>query len=110
MSENDNHKPNDGPPFVLDAQRGHRAQRETDERRQQSAIRADQEAVGDNQDRLERTLFAGPAETWPQAIEKVTYLLGLFALTPDAQDPRYQQMIATVLEDLRRLAADSRSQ
>jgi hypothetical protein len=109
VTENDNHKPDSDPPFVLDVQRGHMAQKATDERRQQSAVRADQEAIKDNQDRLEKTLFAGPAETWPQAVEKATYLLRLFALTPDAQDPRYKRMIATALEDLQRFPVDSPS-
>jgi hypothetical protein len=33
------------------------------------------------------------------------YLLGLFAATPAAQDPRRQKLIASVLSDFERLSA-----
>jgi hypothetical protein len=48
-------------------------------------------------------LVAVPATTWAEATEKVRYLLGLFATTPAAEDPRRQQLIQDVLADFDRL-------
>jgi hypothetical protein len=107
-SENDNDKPPIDPTVVLDEHRGLRARRDTDARRQQSAVRADQDAVREGQASLEKVLFAGPATTWPQAAEKVSYLLRLFAATGEAQDPRYKQLIEDALDDLDRLAGNTK--
>ena len=103
-SENDNDQPEPAPTVVLDEHRGIRDRRDADARRQQSAVRADQDAVRDGQAVLEKHLFAGPATSWPQAAEKAAYLLHRFAATGEAQDPRYKQLIEDALEDLRRLS------
>ena len=100
MSENDNQKPT----VNLDAHRGLNAQKDTDARRHESGVRADQEAVRQGQESLEKHLFAGPAATWAEAAEKSTYLLRLFAATGEAQDPRYKQLIEETIADLQRLA------
>jgi len=84
------------------------AQRDTDERRQQSSVRADQHALRENQASLEKFLFSGPAIDWIQAAEKATYVLRLFAATGEAQDLRYQQMIEDTLQDLQRLTAETK--
>lgn len=102
MSENDNQKPT----VNLDEHRGLAAQRDTDARRHQSDVRADQEAVRSGQQLLEKHLFAGPAGTWTEAAEKSAYLLRLFAATGEAQDPRYRQLIEDTIADLQRLARD----
>ena len=107
-SENDNDKPPIDPTVVLDEHRGLRARRDTDARRQQTAVRADQDAVREGQASLEKVLFAGPAATWPQAAEKVSYLLRLFAATGEAQDPRYKQLIEDALDDLERLSGNTK--
>ena len=102
MSENDNEKPT----VKLDEHRGLTAQRDTDARRHQSDVRADQDAVREGQHQLEKHLFAGPASTWAEAAEKSAYLLRLFAATGEAQDPRYKQLIEDTIADLQRLARD----
>ena len=95
------------PAVVLDEHRGMTAQKETDARRHQSGVQADQEALRQDQASLEKHLFSGPATTWPEAAEKAVYLLGLFAATGEAQDPRYKQLIEATLEDLHRLARNT---
>lgn len=99
MSDNDNQKP----PVVLDEHRGIAAQKATDERRQSSEVEADQEALRQRRAELETVLFAAPAGNWGEAVDRASYLLRLFATMPEAQDPRYGQMIADVLEDFARL-------
>jgi hypothetical protein len=66
----------------LDQRRGMLAQRATEIRRRRSGY----EAV--------------------QAAEKAAYLLTLFASSIEACDPRRQKLIASVLEDLRRLSGE----
>lgn len=89
---------------MLDEHRGMAAQKATDERRHLSEVEADQESLRQRQAELEKFLFAGPAASWPEAAERASYLLRRFTATPEARDPRYQQMIADVLDDFRRLA------
>ena len=104
MSKNDNdEKPSRDPTVILDEHRGLKARFETDVRRRQSAVRADQNALRQGHAELEKQLFAGPATGWPQAAEKARYLLRRFAATGEAQDPRYQKLIRDTLEDLERL-------
>jgi hypothetical protein len=90
----------------LDEHRGMAAQKATEIRRQLSEVEADQAALRRREEELEMFLVAASAHTWPEASEKARYLLGLFAATPAAQDPRRQKLIAAVLEDFRRLAAE----
>jgi len=104
-SDNDNAKAAQDSAIDLDARRGMRARRDTDHRRSRSAVRADQDAVRESQSSLEKFLFAGPAANWPEAAEKVSYLLRLFAATGEARDPRYRQLIEDALGDLKRLTA-----
>jgi hypothetical protein len=56
------------------------------------------------QDEFERYAVAAPSASWAEAPAKARYLIQLFAATPDAQDPRRQELIATVLGDLARLS------
>jgi hypothetical protein len=99
VSDNDNQKP----PVVLDEHRGMAAQKATDARRHQSDVETDQEVLRNNRAALEKSLFAGPAESWPQAADKATYLLRLFGETAEGQDPRHKQLIEDVCADFRRL-------
>ncbi len=89
----------------LDQHRGMAAQKETEIRRHLAEVEADQAALRDRQEDLETRLIAAPAATWHEAVEKARYLLTLFAATPDAQDPRRQQLIADVLDDFARLSS-----
>jgi hypothetical protein len=94
----------DTPLFVvLDQHRGLAAQKATEERRHSSEVQADQDALRQAGEELERVLFAAPAQDWAQAAERATYLLRQFAVTAEARDPRYRRMIAAVLDDLARL-------
>ena len=100
MSDNDNQNP----PVVLDQHRGMAAQKATDARRHQADVETNQEVLRSNRDALEKVLFAGPAETWPQAAEKAGYLLRLFGETAEGRDPRHKQLIEEVCADFDRLA------
>jgi hypothetical protein len=100
-------KDDETPPAVLDEHRGMAAQVETEARRHSSAVEADQEALRRQRAEMEHFLFAAPAAAWPDAAEKAKYLLRLFAVTADAQDPRLRQLIDATLEDLRRLGGDA---
>lgn len=90
-------------PIKLDKHRGMSAQKATDLRRILAGVEADEKALRSRQEALEEQLIAVPATTWPEAAEKARYLLGLFASTPAAQDPRRKTLIANVLDDFRRL-------
>src|SRR5258705_8471784 len=88
----------------LDQHRGMAAQKATEIRRLVAEVEADERALRLRQDELEVQLVAVPAATWHDAAEKARYLLGLFASTPVAQDPRRQKLIANVIDDFRRLS------
>jgi hypothetical protein len=90
-------------PTDLDSHRGMAAQAATELRRLRAEVEADQAALRARQDALEAMLLAIPAATWAEAVEKARYLLGLFAQTPAADDPRRRQLIADVLADFERL-------
>lgn len=107
-NENDNDKTPVDPTVVLDEHRGLKARQDADTRRLRSAVRADQDTLRDNQAALEKHLFAGPATSWSQAAEKACYVLRLFAATGEAQDPRYKQLIEDVMQDLHRLAGNTK--
>jgi hypothetical protein len=87
----------------LDVHRGMAAQRATELRRLRAGVEADQAALQARREELEKHLVASPAEDWAEAVEKARYLLGLFAETHDAQDPRRKKLIADVLADFDRL-------
>jgi hypothetical protein len=88
----------------LDKHRGMAAQKATEIRRLVADVEADARALRRRQEALETQLVAAPAESWVEAAGKARYLLGLYALTADAQDPRRQTLIANVLDDFARLA------
>ena len=102
--QNENENDNEQPPIVLDAHRGMAAQRATDQRRQTSAVEHDQDTIRLSPARLELTMSAPPAKTWPEAAARALYLLNLFAETPEAQDPRLKQLIRDVSVDFERMA------
>src|SRR3954454_4655082 len=88
----------------LDGHRGMAAQKATEIRRLLADVEADAAALRARQAALEAELLAAPAATWAEAANKARYLLGLFAATQEAQDPRRQTLVANVLEDFARLA------
>jgi hypothetical protein len=94
-------------PVDLDEHRGMAAQKSTETRRRLHEVQADQAALRGRQDEFERYAVGGPSATWAEASAKARYLIQLFAATPDAQDPRRQELIATVLDDLARLSGEA---
>jgi hypothetical protein len=93
-------------PITLDEHRGMMAQKATEIRCHRSEFEADQAALRQRQEKLESLLAAEPSTTWLEAAEKARYLLTLFAQSTDGLDPRRQKLIASVLEDFRRLSGD----
>jgi hypothetical protein len=93
-------------PIPLDEHRGMAAQKATEIRRRLSEVETNQAALRRRETELEKFLISAPAHTWPEAAEKARYLLGLFAATPAAQDPRRQKLIARVLQDFRILSGE----
>jgi hypothetical protein len=88
----------------LDQHRGMSAQKATEVRRLVAEVEAAARTLRLRQEELEAQLIAMPAVTWHDAAEKARYLLGLFAVTPAAQDPRRQRLISNVLDDFQRLS------
>jgi len=94
-------------PVELDEHRGIAAQKSTEIRRRLREVQADQSALRDRQEEFERYAMATPSTTWPAVAERARYLIELFAATLEARDPRRQELIASVLDDLARLSSDS---
>lgn len=90
-------------PTDLDLHRGMAAQKATELRRRRIEVETDQAALKTRQDELEKVLLAAPAGSWPEAVEKARYLLGLFAQSPAGEDPRRKHMIEILLADFDRL-------
>ena len=80
------------------------AQKATEIRRRLHEVQADQAALRTRQEEFERYAVAAPATTWPEAAAKARYLIQLFAITPEGRDPRRQELVARVLDDLARLS------
>ena len=93
-------------PIVLDEHRGMAAQQATEIRRRLAEVEADQAALRERRTELEKFLVSAPASTWLEAADKARYLIGLFATTSMAQDPRRRKLIAGVLDDFRRLSGE----
>ena len=94
-------------PITLDARRGMVAQKATEIRRLLAEVEANEQSLRLRQEELEMQLIAAPAATWFEASQKARYLLGLFAATQAAQDPRRKKLIDNVLEDFTRLSSTS---
>jgi hypothetical protein len=91
-------------PIELDEHRGMSSQKSTELRRRLREVQADQTALRRRQDEFERYALAAPSTTWSEAAAKARYLIQLFAVTPEAQDPRRQALIAKVLDELAQLS------
>ncbi len=94
-------------PTNLDAHRGMSAQKATDLRRLRSEVEADQAALHSRQAELEDLLAAAPATSWPEAVEKARYLLGLMAQSAAATDLRRRKLIDCVMADFDHLLGDT---
>jgi hypothetical protein len=95
----------DGDPVELDEHRGMAAQKSTEIRRRSHEVQADQAALRDRQEEFERQAIARPSTSWAEAAARARYLIQLFASTPEGRDPRRQELILQVLEDLTRLSS-----
>jgi hypothetical protein len=95
----------DGNPVELDEHRGMAAQKSTEIRRRSHEVQADQAALRDRQQESERQAIACPSTNWAEAVARARYLIQLFAATPEGRDPRRQELILKVLEDLTRLSS-----
>lgn len=98
-------------PIDLDKHRCSAAQKTTEIHRRLAEIesvwhtlRLNEYALAQQQDEFERNLLSTPALTWPEAAATARYLLQLFAMSPDAEAPRRQTLIARTIEDLNRLS------
>jgi hypothetical protein len=89
----------------LDEHRGMAAQKSTEIRRRSHEVQADQAALRDRQEEFERQAIARPSTSWAEAAARARYLIQLFASTPEGRDPRRQELILQVLEDLTRLSS-----
>ena len=87
-------------PVELDLHRGMAAQKATELRRMLKEVEADQSALRQRREELEKHLFAAPSGSLFEVAAKARYLLQMFAATQDATDPRRQQLINTVLAEL----------
>ena len=94
-------------PTDLDARRGMAAQQATELRRRRLEVEADQAGLRSRREELEGLLLEDPADGWPEAVEKARYLLGLFAETPAAEDPRRRTLMERVLADFDRLLSET---
>ena len=91
-------------PVELDEHRGMAAQKATEIRRRLHEVEDDQAALRLRQGEFEMFLVAAPATIWTEAAAKARYLIQLFAATSEAQDPRRQKIIPSILADLSRLS------
>jgi hypothetical protein len=91
-------------PANLDEHRGMAAQKDTEIRRDLREVQADQADLRERREELENFLLAAPAATRAEAAATARYLIQLFAITPEAQDPRRQTLIIRALEDLARFS------
>lgn len=94
-------------PVDLDKHREAADQKATQLRRQRRSEEQSEQAAADQRETdLDNLLLAEPAETWPQAAARATFLISLFAETKEAQEPRYARLIAYTLDDLSRLCVE----
>jgi hypothetical protein len=88
----------------LDNRRGDADRHAIELRRFVQSIKAEKEAVRLRQEELETEMIQTPSASWPEASEKALYLIGLLAGTNVGRDPRRKKLIASTLEDFRRLS------
>src|SRR3546814_18524038 len=97
-------------PVDLDEHRGMAAQKATEIRRERfHQFQVDQAALRLRQEELEKLLLAAPAQSWPEAAAKAPYLIQLLADTPEGQDPRRRELIATSMPDMKPLSQQHRA-
>lgn len=94
----------DSPPVNLDMRRSKEARLAADIRRNEIAeFEAVQDMLRTRQKELEAQLLADPADNWREAAVKARYLIGRYAKTCEARDPKMQKLIKRALGDFARL-------
>lgn len=93
-------------PIDLDQHRGMAAQKATSLRRLVADVAENGAKLRHRQEELESHLLASPSANWAEAAAKARYVLGLYAASISALDPRTQTLIADVLADFDRLSAE----
>lgn len=93
----------------LDDRRDLKARAATLMRRKRAEVEADQALLRQRREELEIQLTARPCADWHDAVDKVRYLLSLFAETPAAADPRRKKLLDAMLADFERLLRDQPS-
>jgi hypothetical protein len=91
-------------PVDLDLHRGMAAQKATNLRRLVTDVAENATQLRYRQEELESHLLASPAANWAEAAAKARYVLGLYAASIAALDPRTQTLITAVLVDFDRLS------
>jgi len=86
-------------PVDLDERRDIQVRKAIEIRRRLSEYQEDLASAKLHQSELENLLLVTPAKTWSEVAVKAVYLLQQFSSTPEAQDPRRQEIIGhTILE------------
>ena len=93
-------------PIDLDDRRDATAQKETEARRQLYDVKIEHEARRHRQEELDHHFADTPAASWAELAPKLRYLLHLYALTPEAQEPRRKRLLDRVAADIDLLAGD----
>ena len=94
--------------WSLDSYRGLAAQKAIQDRRLLAEVAESEGLIKELWDELHMWMSAAPSATWEEAADKAAYLLQFFATTPQAQEPRRQRLITSVLEDFARLTKPRR--
>lgn len=95
----------DDEPVDLDDHRDVVSQQATiDRRKHLRDFQIEQQALQRRQKELEKLMLAESSENWPAAAAKAEYLIRLFSDTPQAAEPRRQELIDQVLEEFNTLS------
>jgi hypothetical protein len=82
------------------------AQKATAIRRKLATVEAEYAALRAHQEVVENFLTDPPATDWGRVVAKASFLLILFAQTPEAEDLGRAKLIADVFADFKRLLAE----
>jgi hypothetical protein len=93
-------------PIELDEHRGMAAQKAAGSRRLLAQVKANERALRQRREELAAHLIAAPARTWAEAAEKARYVIELYAATLGSGDTQRHTLVAAVLADFERLAAE----
>lgn len=96
-------------PVELDQHRGLAAQKATGSRRLLAQVEANERILRQRREELETHLIAAPATNWSEAAEKARYVIGLYAASLGVGNTQRHTLVAAVLADFERLAAEDQA-